>query len=137
MPHSLYLKTVYPPIRNVDEYRQDLARYRAKWEDGEVDMERDEMLLDIGESLVEHFDFLETKLNIKVPTHLLMELCNKREYDQLAKQNDTLERENETLKKENKASKEESQAQKLEIAALKERAGEEGRRKGNRGAAWL
>ena len=66
MPHSPYRKTVYEPIRNIDEYRNDLSRHRASWEDGERDKYRDEMLLDIGDSLMEQCDFLEGKLGIKV-----------------------------------------------------------------------
>ncbi len=77
MPHSPYRKTVYPPIQNVDEYRRELAEHRASWEDDERDKCRDEMLLKIGEILVEHCEFLETKLDIKVLIHLLWALCQR------------------------------------------------------------
>lgn len=71
MPHSPYRKTIYPPISNLDEFRQGLAHHRVSWESGERDKQRDELLLDIGEVLVEHCDFLEEKLAIKVIIHLL------------------------------------------------------------------
>ncbi|KAL9131430.1 MAG: hypothetical protein Q9217_000644 [Psora testacea] len=101
MPHSPYRTTIYPPIQDLDEYRRDINKHRAQFENGEADRYAVEELLDLGEPLLEHCDFLETKLEIK-----------KREYGQLAKQNETLKQQNEALK-------EESQAQKMEIAALK------------------
>lgn len=69
MPHSPYRKTVYPPIQDLREYRRKLAHHRASWE--QDDDCQEEILLNIGELLVEHCDFVETKLDIKVPIHLL------------------------------------------------------------------
>ena len=66
MPQSPYRTTVYPPIQNVDEYKRELNHHRASWEDEERDKYRDEALLVIGEALVEHCNFLEEKLDIKV-----------------------------------------------------------------------
>lgn len=71
MPHSPYSQIVYPPIRDLDEFRRDLNGHRVSWENDERDKERDELLLDIGESLIEHCDFLEEKLKIKVRIYLL------------------------------------------------------------------
>lgn len=66
MPHSPYQTTVYAPINNLDSYRSDLNDHRNSLEDGERDKDRDELLLDIGEKLLEHCEFLEEKLRIKV-----------------------------------------------------------------------
>ncbi|KAL9607635.1 MAG: hypothetical protein Q9167_007469 [Letrouitia subvulpina] len=101
MPHSPFSETVYAPILDVDEYRRELAQHRASWENDESNEHRDQTLLDIGELLVEHCDFLEAMLNIK-----------RREYGQLAKYNDT-------LKKNIEALVEESDAQIAEITVLK------------------
>ena len=71
MPHSPYRKTVYPPIQDVDEYRRELIQHRANWECGERDKYLADSLLEIGETLVEHCEFLETKLVIKVRIYLI------------------------------------------------------------------
>ena len=68
IPQSQYRKTVYPPIQDVDEERRELILHRARWEDGERDKDLVNSLLDIGEWLGEHCEFLETKLNIKIRT---------------------------------------------------------------------
>lgn len=66
MPHSPYQTTVYAPINNLDSYSRDLSHHRNSLEDGEHDKYRDQLLLDIGEKLLEHCEFLEEKLEIKV-----------------------------------------------------------------------
>ena len=71
MPHSPYHKTVYPQVHDVDSFRRELILHRESYENGERDKERDEQLLDIGEVLVEHCDFLEQKLLDKVHIYLL------------------------------------------------------------------
>ena len=69
MPQSPYRETVYPPIQDVDEYRRDLNMYQACEDRGERigDCE----LLEFAEPLVEHCEFLEAKLEIKVSIYFL------------------------------------------------------------------
>ena len=69
MPHSPYRETVYPPIKDVDECRRDLHMYQAREERGE--RIGDNELLDFAEPLVEHCEFLEAKLDIKVRIYFI------------------------------------------------------------------
>ncbi len=78
MPHSPYRKIIYPPIGDVDEYRRELIVHRAGEDDGERDKDRAATLLDLGDTLVEHCDFLEEKLDIKVGIYLSIALCQRR-----------------------------------------------------------
>lgn len=73
MPHSPYTDTVYPPIDDLDEYRRELRQSRSRYEEGlgEKDTYSVDALLDDGDNLLEHCDFLDTKLNIKVRIHLI------------------------------------------------------------------
>ena len=66
MPHSPYRKTVYPPIRDLGEYERDLREHRSSYENEERDKFAEFALLEIGENLLAHCDFLDTKLGIKV-----------------------------------------------------------------------
>ena len=66
MPHSPYRTTVYPPIKDLDGFRRDLNQHRADEENGESNKWARGELLEIGETLLEHCDFLEAKLDIKV-----------------------------------------------------------------------
>lgn len=72
MPQSPYRQTVYPPIQDVDQYRRELILHRASWEDGARDKDLVDSLLDTGERLGEHCEFLETKLDIKVRAYLYL-----------------------------------------------------------------
>lgn len=67
MPHSPHQKTIHAPIDNLGDYTSALARHRAEIEDDVRDKYRDETLLAISEELLEHCEFLEEKLRIKVP----------------------------------------------------------------------
>ncbi len=69
MVHSPYRKTVYPPIQDLGEYRRELCQQRSRWEEGERDKYAEEALLGLGEALVDHCNFLDTKLDIKVCIH--------------------------------------------------------------------
>ena len=69
MPHSPYLETVYPPIQDVDEYRRDLRRYQAR-EERDEEIGSNELLV-FAEPLVEHCEFLEAKLDIKVRIYFI------------------------------------------------------------------
>lgn len=66
MPHSPFHKTVHAPIQNLYVYKQNLGRFRISIEDDECDGDTYSELLGTGELLLEHCDFLEAKLNIKV-----------------------------------------------------------------------
>lgn len=66
MPQSPYRTTVYPPIEHLDSFREILTRQRLSYDDDERDKEAEITLLDVGDDLLAHCDFLETKLNLKV-----------------------------------------------------------------------
>ena len=66
MPHFPSHKLVHAPIQNLYVYRQNLGQFQTSIEDGQSDEDRDLGLLGIGELLLEHCDFLEAKLDIKV-----------------------------------------------------------------------
>lgn len=68
MPHSPYVKQVYPPISDGDlaTVRGDLHRIRWKHNDGIDDIYAVDMALNNGELLLEQCEFLEAKLTIKV-----------------------------------------------------------------------
>lgn len=71
MPQSPYRTTVYPPIQDVSEFRRGLQRHQASWERGVHGSWGGEgSLLNIGKALIEHCDFLEEKLDIKVRIYL-------------------------------------------------------------------
>jgi hypothetical protein len=71
MPHSPYRRVVYPPIDDLDEYRHILRQSRSQFEEGEKDMDAQESLLETGDNLLEHCDFLDEKLDIKGRIHFL------------------------------------------------------------------
>jgi len=71
MPHSPYRTTVHPPINDLGYCRQTLTRQRLSYDDGQRDKEAEATLLGVGDDLLEHCEFLETKLDIKVRFHLL------------------------------------------------------------------
>lgn len=71
MPQSPYRTTVYPSLNDLGYCRETLARQRLSYEDGERDKEAKVTLLDVGENLLEHCEFLEAKLDIKVRFHFL------------------------------------------------------------------
>ena len=71
MPHSPYTRTVYPPLQDVDDLRQELNVHRVSWECGDEDKRLVEPLLEVGDDLIEHCDFLEAKLDIKVRIYLI------------------------------------------------------------------
>jgi hypothetical protein len=67
MPHSPYHTSVYPPLDDLEEYRDILRRARSRIEEGESYSEA--TLLDIGDNLLKYCDFLDTKLDIKIRIH--------------------------------------------------------------------
>ncbi|KAL9104702.1 MAG: hypothetical protein Q9163_000380 [Psora crenata] len=121
MPHSPFSQTVYPAVSDVDKLKRELIVHRSQCEGGgDRDDYLAEKLLDIGEDLAEQCEFLETKLEVKVRTHLVYgtlpkpvkRIANgacKCEYSQLARQ----------IKKDIETLKEESKTQQMEIVALK------------------
>jgi hypothetical protein len=66
MPHSPYHDVVYPPIHDLEDYRRDLRQLRSGYERSERNEDTEYLLLECGDSLLEHCDFLNTKLEIKV-----------------------------------------------------------------------
>lgn len=70
MPLSPYHTVIYPPIHDLEECRRDLRQSRSEYESGECDNYA-EGLLECGENLLEHYDFLDQKLKIKVRVHLV------------------------------------------------------------------
>ncbi|KAL8789938.1 MAG: hypothetical protein Q9195_006599 [Heterodermia aff. obscurata] len=104
MPHSPYQTTVYAPIQDLEPFRQNFAREHIRQDNGERDKDAEEMLLQDGESLLEHCDFLETKLDIK-----------KRDLGQSIKENQALKQRVEALEKQSRAQKEEIAALKLDL----------------------
>jgi hypothetical protein len=70
MPHSPYHNVVYAPINDLEGYRRDLRHARSHFEEGsEWRQDPEEELLGAAECLLDHCDFLETKLDIKVRIH--------------------------------------------------------------------
>lgn len=66
MPHSPYTQIVYPPIKDLASYEQDLRSHRAQYDNDEEDYDAIYNLLNIGDDLLEQCKFLEEKLNMKV-----------------------------------------------------------------------
>ena len=68
MPHSPYIRQVHPPIsdNDLETFRHDLQRIRWERDDGIDDKFAVDTALNIGEPLLEHCEFLEAKLTIKV-----------------------------------------------------------------------
>ena len=64
MPQSPYCTTIYPPINDLEEYRHDVRQGRIERDQGWVDCTIDS--LGLAESLLEHCDFLEDKLDARV-----------------------------------------------------------------------
>ena len=73
MPPSPYRTTICPPITDLESFRQTLRGYRADLDFGELEGESRYVLLDNGEYLLKHCDFLETKLDNKVRIYLTRE----------------------------------------------------------------
>ena len=121
MPQSPYQITIHPPVQSLGQYREVLARSRVSYEDGTLDRDAEGDLLEAGESLLGHCEFLESKLDVKVrlPSLFLRSMAvsltgsalQKRDLDQLVKENENLKRRVEDLKRQ-------GQAQKEEITAL-------------------
>ncbi|KAI9677486.1 MAG: hypothetical protein M1817_006440 [Caeruleum heppii] len=89
MPHSPYRKTVHAPLQDLSQHRHDLIQNRVRFEDGENDKFAEEVLLEIGEDLIQQCDFLADKLEIK-----------RRDHDQLVKQNSAMKEEIASLRNE-------------------------------------
>lgn len=68
MPHSPYIQQVQPPIsdNDLETFGRDLQRIRWEQDDGINDKYAVDTTLHIGERLLEHCEFLEAKLTIKV-----------------------------------------------------------------------
>lgn len=68
MPHSPYTKQVHPPISDneLETFSDSLQRIRYEQEQGRYDEYAVDTPLNIGEALIEHCEFLEAKLKIKV-----------------------------------------------------------------------
>jgi len=68
MSLSPYHTVINPPIHDLEEYKRDLRQSRSRYESGEPDNYA-EGLFECGENLLEHCDFLDQKLKIKVRVH--------------------------------------------------------------------
>lgn len=122
MPHSpyTYSETIYPPISDLTQYKQDLVYHRVSIENFARDDEREDALLDIGDNLLKHCEFLEGKLNIKVMLwrglcrlmDMSLHTAQKTQYNQLVEKSDNFKQRVDTLTTEN-------QGLKTEIADLK------------------
>ena len=66
MANSPYLKTINPPIQDLDYYSALVREYRAELDRGENNKYAQTELTDMAEHLLEHCDFLIEKLSIKV-----------------------------------------------------------------------
>ena len=66
MPHSPLIRTVHPPISNIEDYEEELRQYRAELDRGENNKYAQSELTDMAETLLEHCKFLDKKLDIKV-----------------------------------------------------------------------
>jgi len=64
MPHSSYQRTFHPPIASLDRYRVKLFKLRISSQDG--NREDPVEVLVLGETLLEHCEFLDTKLGMTV-----------------------------------------------------------------------
>jgi hypothetical protein len=70
MANSPYVKTVHPPIQDLDQYFTLVREYRAECDRGENNKYAQAELTDTAEELLEHCEFLIEKLNIKVRKEL-------------------------------------------------------------------
>lgn len=66
MPHSPLIKAVRAPISLLQRYKTDLGHHRRAIEAGEIDTSREDYLLELGQDLFDHCEFLEDKLDAKV-----------------------------------------------------------------------
>ena len=73
--HSPFQKTVVPPDKNLEKYRKDVRYYRSQHDDNKdgLDKYAGPDLLDISETLLNHCEFLESKLDIKVFAEILLQ----------------------------------------------------------------
>jgi hypothetical protein len=69
MPHSQDHDVDYPPINELEEYRQELRNSRLQWDEGERAKYLVQPLLEIGEILLGYCDFFIQKRTIKVRVH--------------------------------------------------------------------
>ena len=66
MALSPYTKIFQPPIRDFTFIVDDLKQYRVQYNRGDANEEAGLMVLEIVERLLEHWDFLEVKLDMKI-----------------------------------------------------------------------
>jgi hypothetical protein len=66
MPHSSYYGAVYPTIHDLEEYWQDLRQVRSGYEEVKGIRTRKICSSNVEDGLLEHYDFLNAKLEIKV-----------------------------------------------------------------------
>lgn len=66
MAESPYLKTVYPPIKDLDNYVARVREFRVECDRGENNKYAQTELTDIAEAFLEQCDFLIEKMGIKV-----------------------------------------------------------------------
>lgn len=66
MPHSPYTQTVAPPVYDLELYEARLRSARVKFVEHELEYYDTEDFLVMAEDLLEHCQFLDTKLVIKV-----------------------------------------------------------------------
>lgn len=70
MPRSQYHDVDYPLIDDLEEYRQELRETRSMWDqDKLIRNDIAQSLLQIGEILLEYYDFLGQKHKFKVRIH--------------------------------------------------------------------
>ena len=70
-PHSPYTKAIFPPIGDLKSYKQALNHFRADFENQIRNKGAEEDLIGIGEDLLEHCEFLDEKLTVKVRVYRL------------------------------------------------------------------
>ena len=73
--HSPFQKTVVPPVKDLEKYREDVRYYRTQHDDNKdgLDKYAGPDLLDISGTLIKHCDFLEAKMDNKVFAEILLQ----------------------------------------------------------------
>ena len=73
MANSPYVKTIHPPIHDLDEYHDSVRKYRVECDQGENNKYAQTELTVIAEELLEQCDFLTDKLIARVNTNFQLE----------------------------------------------------------------
>ena len=94
MSYSPYQTLVHAPIEDLEAYKRDLCRHRLRFDDRETDKYALEEVIVLAEELMEHIDFLDTKLRMKKDKSEELECENQ----MFREANEELRGENEELK---------------------------------------